>query len=87
MFQQTVTAAEPLSAPSWSHQKPLAHWVRLIRAEYLEIPGLVLTPWQVQRLWSLDSATCDAVLDVLTDVRFLKRTRNGAYVLAAAQGR
>jgi hypothetical protein len=34
--------------------------LRVIQAEYLEIPGLHLTQPQVQRLWSLDAHTCDA---------------------------
>jgi len=58
----------------------VADLVHLVRSEYLEIPGLHLTHPQVQRLWSLDAATCDAVVDVLLGVRFLRRTRAGAYV-------
>jgi len=59
---------------------PFADWIRLIRSEYLEVPGLYLTRDQVQRLWNLDAATCDAVLEALVDVRFLRRTDGGAYV-------
>lgn len=57
-----------------------ADWLHLIRSEYLEIPGLHLTRQQVQRLWGLDEITCDALLETLVDVRFLRRTRTGAYV-------
>jgi hypothetical protein len=57
----------------------LRDWLRIIRAEYCEIPGLHLTKPQVQRLWGLDTATCDELLEVLVDVRFLKRTDKGAY--------
>jgi hypothetical protein len=56
--------------------------IRMIQAEYLEIPGLHLTKRQVQRLWSLDPHTCDAMLDVLVSVRFLRRTARDGYVLA-----
>lgn len=63
-------------------QTNVADWLHLIRSEYLEIPGLQLTKKQVERLWSLDSATCDALLGALIDVRFLRQTRTGAYVRA-----
>jgi hypothetical protein len=36
-------------------------WLPIIRAEYIEFPGLQLTRAQVQRLWNLDEATCAAV--------------------------
>src|SRR4029450_5822377 len=50
----------------------IADWIRLIRAEYLEMPGLHLTPKQVQRMWGLDAVMCDALLGTLVDVRFLR---------------
>ena len=55
-------------------------WLQLIRAEYLEIPGLSLTKPQVQRLWGLDDVTTEAVLATLVDVKFLRCTRHHAYV-------
>lgn len=58
----------------------LADWLRLIRAEFLESPGLRLTKPQVQRLWGLDDMTSEALLAALVDVRFLKRTTQDAYV-------
>jgi hypothetical protein len=57
-------------------------WLRLIQAEYLEIPGLCLTPLQVQRLWNLDGVTAESLIAALVDARFLRRTDRGAYVLA-----
>ena len=56
-------------------------WLRLIRAEYLQMPGLHLTKPQIQRLWGLEPAACDALLDALVDSGFLRRTARGAYVL------
>lgn len=38
-----------------------------------------LTKSQVQRLWSLDTLTCEALLSALIENRFLKRTPNGSY--------
>jgi hypothetical protein len=57
-------------------------WLQLIRAEYLEIPGLCLTKSQVQRLWGLDPIVSEALLAALVDSKFLRRTRLDAYVRA-----
>jgi hypothetical protein len=51
-----------------------------VRREYLEMPGLSLTIPQARRLWQIDEHTCQAVLDALVELEFLKRTRTGAYV-------
>ncbi len=58
----------------------IVNWLQLIRAEYLEIPGLHLTEPQVQRFWGLDPVMSEALLSALLDVKFLRRTRQGAYV-------
>ena len=52
----------------------VADWLMLIRAEYLEIPGLSLTKQQVERLWGLDAVTSGTLLAALVDVTFLRRT-------------
>ena len=51
-----------------------------IRGEYLEMPGLTLTTAQAQRLWGLDRNTCASLLAALVDAKFLKTTRDGAYI-------
>jgi hypothetical protein len=61
---------------------PTAVLVNRIKAEYLELPGLQLTPWQAQRLWGLDQVQCDAILEVLVETAFLRKTKNGAYAVA-----
>ena len=48
------------------------------------MPGLILTERQVRRLWSLDAASCDAVLEALIAAEFLRRTPNDAYARARA---
>ena len=58
----------------------VSDWVQLIRAEYLESPGLSLTEPQVQRLWGLDPDICRQALDEMTDTKFLRRTALGTYV-------
>lgn len=58
--------------------------LRVVQAEYREIPGLTLTKPQVQRLWGLDPSTCDALLDALVAARFLRCNHRGAYVLTGS---
>jgi DNA-binding IclR family transcriptional regulator len=54
------------------------------RSEFLEMPGLRLTPAEACRLWRLDKNTCQRILHRLTRSGFLSRTRQGAYLLASA---
>jgi hypothetical protein len=51
-----------------------------IQGEFLEMPGLRLTPAQAQRLWGLERDVCDALLGALVDAKFLAQTRDGAFV-------
>jgi len=55
--------------------------LRLIQAEYLEMPGLQLTREQMQRLWTLETHVCEALLDALVATKFLRKTPREAYVL------
>jgi hypothetical protein len=59
-------------------------WAQLVRAEYLEVPGLDLTRDQAQRLWGLDRTACEQLLAALVESRFLKRTRDNRYLLASS---
>jgi len=51
-----------------------------IRGEFLEMPGLRLTPRQASRLWALDAYTSERILDELRAAGFLERTSEGAYL-------
>lgn len=55
-----------------------------IRSEFLEMPGLRLTPAQAARLWALDRHTSERLLDGLTMTGFLMKNREGAYLRASA---
>jgi hypothetical protein len=68
------------------NQPDFNRWLCLVRAEYLEMPGLQLTRAQVRRLWNLDGETTDALLDELVSRKFLRRTAREAYALAASEG-
>ena len=54
--------------------------LRRIQGEFIEMPGLRLTPAQAQRLWGLERAVCDELLGALVDAKFLSQTRDGAFI-------
>jgi hypothetical protein len=61
--------------PSEPHEDLL----RRIEGEYLEMPGLQLTPEQAQRLWALDRETCAMILEILVARQFLIRGSDDRY--------
>jgi len=60
-------------------ETPLADWVRLIRAEYEEMPGLVLTCAQIRRMWGVDSDVCCRAMHRLLADGFVVRRLDGSY--------
>jgi hypothetical protein len=70
----TVRNREPQAAAA------LHDILRRIEGEYREMPGMCVTAPQAQRLWGLDSTTCEFVLRALVDRRFLRRTPRGTFV-------
>jgi len=54
--------------------------LRRVQGEFLEMPGLRVTEAQARRLWGLDAESCGALLGALVDMRFLFRTRDGAFM-------
>jgi hypothetical protein len=56
-----------------------AHALRRAQADYLEMPGLVLTEAQAARLWCFDSVLCSRVLETLVELRFLTRSRHATF--------
>ena len=61
--------------------------VARIRGEYSEMPGLRLSFAQACRLWQVDPATCQALLDQLVREAFLYQTDHGSYVALSATSR
>jgi hypothetical protein len=51
-----------------------------IQGEFAEMPGLCLTAAQAQRLWGLDRDSCDKLLEVLVDAKFLVQRRDGSFI-------
>ena len=54
--------------------------IERVRAEFLEMPGLQLTTAQAARLFGLDRASCQQVIDVLVKASFLRWTPTGMIV-------
>jgi hypothetical protein len=52
--------------------------VQRVRAEFLEMPGLRLTPDQARRLWNLEGEVCREVIEALVAEAFLRWTVSGA---------
>jgi hypothetical protein len=50
-----------------------------LRAEFIEMPGLQLTPKQIQRLCGIEANVCRVVIDSLVYANFLCVTANGSY--------
>lgn len=48
--------------------------------EFVEMPGLSLTPEQAQRLWALEREVCDGLLTELVTEGFLARSGDGAFL-------
>jgi hypothetical protein len=47
--------------------------LHLARADFAEMPGLILTPRQAARLWAADVDVCHEVLARLVEARYLAR--------------
>lgn len=52
-----------------------------IRGEFLEMPGLRLSLDRASRLFALERAACQSVLDALVGAEVLQRDRDGRYLL------
>ena len=51
--------------------------VERVRSEFIEMPGLRLTPAQAARLWGMDDASCHHVISALVRAAFLRWTAAG----------
>jgi hypothetical protein len=58
---------------------PSALLLQRVRSEFIEMPGLRLRVEQAQRLWSLDRASCELLLNSLAEAKFLTRYSDEAY--------
>jgi hypothetical protein len=54
--------------------------IERMEAEYREMPGLMLTARQAERLLGLDRNTCELAISALMRRRFLTQTAEGTYL-------
>ncbi len=62
------------------------HLLVRIRAEYREMPGLQLTLSQACRLWQIDAALCETVLQTLVERGFLIVRHDGRFITRSNPG-
>ena len=65
------------------HDEGITPLLHRVRSEFLEMPGLRLTPAQAARLWAVDRQTSERILDGLAMAGFLLKNREGAYLRAS----
>jgi hypothetical protein len=53
-----------------------------VRAEFEEMPGMMLTMLEASRLFGLEEAMCRTIVDRLVGAAYLRRTENGAVTRA-----
>lgn len=63
-------------------EKALAEVMRRARVEFVEMPGMQLTPAQAARMWHVEPELCAAAFSALVDARFLVKTRKGKFARA-----
>ena len=68
-----------------SEHGSIVEWLRLIEAEYKEMPGLSLSKAQMRRFWGLEPYVCDALVDALVTARVLKQTTHDTYVVSGVR--
>jgi hypothetical protein len=61
------------------HALPFDQLVTRIKSEYVEMPGLWLTPEQGARLWALERTQCEELLTELVSQHFLTMRADGKY--------
>ena len=60
--------------------------MKRVKSDFIDMPGLRLTPLQAQRLWALDPQLCGRLLEALVSARVLEKTTRDVYVLAGTSG-
>ena len=68
-----------------SEHSSVVEWLRLIEAEYKEMPGLSLSKAQMRRFWGLEPYLCDALVDALVTARVLTQTVRDTYVVSGVR--
>jgi hypothetical protein len=64
--------------------RTIVNWAQRVRGEYLDMPGLVLTQAQMQRLFGIGPSECESVIDELVRTGFLCCTNRKSYVMSGS---
>ena len=77
-----MTRSDTDNPPQQPVRKPpaLDDLLSRVAGEYREMPGMCVTRQQAQRLWGLDSTTCELVLATLVDRGVVRRTSGGKFI-------
>jgi hypothetical protein len=70
---------DPSSFGRFNTMNTFSDVLNRLRAEFSEMPGLRLTPRQMERLCGVDPMQCQGLLDVLMAERFLSMSSDGHY--------
>lgn len=62
-----------------THPTRMVDWLQLIRAEFEEPSGLMVTEAQAVERWPLDRVRLVGLLDALVQARYLSRSRDGRF--------
>lgn len=62
-----------------------SHAIFRLLAQFQETPELRLTAWQASRLFCLDAAVCQSLLEALVEMGVLERDRDGHYLSATTR--
>ena len=54
-----------------------------VRSAYVKMPGMRLTPAQIERLCGIDASACVAAVNALLEQKFLCANEDGTYSRAA----
>jgi hypothetical protein len=81
MPMQPATSRSPTLA-ALGGDTEFDNWLRRIRAEYWEMPGLALSIPQAQRLWSLDGSTVERLFAQLVAAGELRQLADRRFVRA-----
>ena len=70
--------------PDANRTVAVVNWAQRVRGEYLDMPGLVLTQAQMQRLFGIGAGECESVIDELVKTGFLRPTSSKSYVMSGS---
>lgn len=84
MRPMSIVAVRELD-PLDQRGEAFAHAVARAKADFLEMPGLMLTVPQAARLWGYEPDYCDAIFAALEEQGFIVRVRRASFARVHAR--